>query len=116
MHCAWRTLMEGRTPRWLRKRPNSLRARFGTDGTMNATHGSDAFHTAMREIDFWTNPECPWWRPARVHSAPAKCQRPSWMTFGEEMKLSEEEEMQKKLAMCASDIPSTSSRCKTPTP
>lgn len=32
---------------------HSLRALYGTDGTMNATHGSDAVHTARREIKFF---------------------------------------------------------------
>lgn len=102
---AWRTLMGPTNTQVAEKEaPNSLRARFGTDGTMNATHGSDAVHTAMREIDFWTNPECP-------GGGLTECILPSEMPeaqlddFGEEMKLSEEEEMQKKLAMCASDIP-----------
>jgi nucleoside diphosphate kinase/adenylate kinase family enzyme len=102
---AWRTLMGPTNTQVAEKEaPNSLRARFGTDGTMNATHGSDAVHTAMREIDFWTNPECP-------GGGLPECILPSEMPeaqlddFGEEMKLSEEEEMQKKLAMCASDIP-----------
>lgn len=31
----------------------SLRALYGTDGTQNATHGSDAAHTARREIKFF---------------------------------------------------------------
>jgi nucleoside-diphosphate kinase len=33
--------------------PNSLRARFGTDGTQNATHGSDSLSNAARELEFW---------------------------------------------------------------
>lgn len=33
--------------------PSSLRARFGTDGTQNACHGSDSSRSAMRELDFW---------------------------------------------------------------
>lgn len=32
--------------------PESLRARFGTDGTKNATHGSDSAESAAREIAF----------------------------------------------------------------
>eukprot|EP00798_Chlamydomonas_sp_ICE-L_P026071 gene26071-11774_t len=32
--------------------PKTLRALYGTDGTMNATHGSDAVETAKREIKF----------------------------------------------------------------
>jgi nucleoside-diphosphate kinase len=33
--------------------PESMRARFGTDGTQNATHGSDAILSGARELAFW---------------------------------------------------------------
>lgn len=33
--------------------PQSLRARFGTDGTQNACHGSDAPDTAAAELGFF---------------------------------------------------------------
>jgi len=33
--------------------PTSLRARYGTDGTQNATHGSDSIYSAGRELEFW---------------------------------------------------------------
>ena len=33
--------------------PQSLRARFGTDGTLNACHGSDAPDTAAEELSFF---------------------------------------------------------------
>ena len=33
--------------------PQSLRAQFGTDGTQNACHGSDAVDTAAAEIGFF---------------------------------------------------------------
>merc|ERR1712165_113503 len=36
----------------------SLRARFGTDGTQNAVHGSDSPESAAREIDFFFGPGC----------------------------------------------------------
>ena len=32
--------------------PNSLRSLYGTDGTKNACHGSDAVNTANRELSF----------------------------------------------------------------
>lgn len=33
--------------------PNSIRARFGTDGTKNACHGSDSVESASREVEFF---------------------------------------------------------------
>jgi len=36
--------------------PMSLRARFGTDGTQNACHGSDSPQSAAREIEFFFGP------------------------------------------------------------
>lgn len=33
--------------------PQSIRARFGTDGTKNAAHGSDAIASAARELEFF---------------------------------------------------------------
>mmetsp|Transcript_32340 Transcript_32340/g.36680 ORF Transcript_32340/g.36680 Transcript_32340/m.36680 type:complete len:376 (+) Transcript_32340:42-1169(+) len=36
--------------------PNSLRALFGSDGTRNACHGSDANQSAKRESDFFFSP------------------------------------------------------------
>lgn len=36
-----------------REAPSSLRARFGTDNTRNACHGSDSDKSANREIDFF---------------------------------------------------------------
>ena len=35
------------------KAPASIRARFGTDHTMNASHGSDSTESAARELGFW---------------------------------------------------------------
>jgi nucleoside-diphosphate kinase len=35
------------------ERPESIRARFGTDGTRNACHGSDSVQSAKREIDIF---------------------------------------------------------------
>jgi nucleoside diphosphate kinase/adenylate kinase family enzyme len=36
--------------------PDSIRARFGTDNTKNAVHGSDSEKSALREIQFWMDP------------------------------------------------------------
>eukprot|EP00740_Mantoniella_antarctica_P003091 CAMPEP_0181359350 /NCGR_PEP_ID=MMETSP1106-20121128/6031_1 /TAXON_ID=81844 /ORGANISM="Mantoniella antarctica, Strain SL-175" /LENGTH=375 /DNA_ID=CAMNT_0023472441 /DNA_START=250 /DNA_END=1377 /DNA_ORIENTATION=- len=50
----WRDLMgPTNTLAALEEAPTSLRARFGTDGTMNATHGSDSAASAMRELKFF---------------------------------------------------------------
>jgi nucleoside diphosphate kinase len=51
---AWRALM-GPTNSLTAKEtePTCLRARFGTDGTQNATHGSDSVASATREIRFF---------------------------------------------------------------
>jgi len=50
----WRALM-GPTNALKAKEeaPKCLRALYGTDGTMNATHGSDSPHSARREIKFF---------------------------------------------------------------
>ena len=51
---AWRALMgPTNTAKAKEEAPESLRALFGTDGTMNATHGSDSFISAAREAAFW---------------------------------------------------------------
>ena len=105
----WRILMGPTNTQVAEKEaPNSLRAKFGTDGTMNATHGSDAVHTAMREIDFWTNPEnLGGALEEMVLPSEQSLPPPELDDFGEPVKLSEEEEMQRKLASCSSGIPAT---------
>eukprot|EP00892_Ulva_mutabilis_P008667 jgi/Ulvmu1/6172/UM028_0028.1 len=50
---AWRSLMGPTDSLTAREdAPDSLRAQFGTDGTKNATHGSDCAESAAREIEF----------------------------------------------------------------
>lgn len=50
----WRQLMgPTNTAVAKREKPNSLRARYGIDGTRNATHGSDAPSSAARELRFY---------------------------------------------------------------
>jgi nucleoside diphosphate kinase len=51
---SWRTLM-GPTNSLVAKEksPTSLRSLYGTDGTQNATHGSDSEASAMREINYF---------------------------------------------------------------
>jgi hypothetical protein len=36
-----------------RDKPQSIRALYGADGTINAVHGSDSIESAQREISFW---------------------------------------------------------------
>lgn len=51
---SWRALMgPTNTLQAKESEPSSLRARFGTDGTMNATHGSDSVPSATRETRFF---------------------------------------------------------------
>jgi len=51
---AWRDLMgPTNSLKAAEMAPNSLRARFGTDGTQNACHGSDSPVSASRELLFW---------------------------------------------------------------
>lgn len=51
---AWRALIGPTNVETARKEaPMSIRARFGTDNTRNATHGSDAPESAEREISFF---------------------------------------------------------------
>ncbi|KAK9720076.1 hypothetical protein K7432_004369 [Basidiobolus ranarum] len=48
---AWRTLMGPTNSEKAREEaPNSIRALFGTDGSKNATHGSDSLESSAREI------------------------------------------------------------------
>ncbi|CAG0899016.1 unnamed protein product [Darwinula stevensoni] len=50
----WRTLL-GPTNTAVAKeeRPDSIRAKFGSDGTRNAAHGSDSTESANRELQFF---------------------------------------------------------------
>jgi len=51
---AWRALMgPTSTEKAKAEAPDTLRALFGTDGTQNATHGSDSPASASREIGFY---------------------------------------------------------------
>lgn len=51
---AWRALMGPTNSAKARvAEPDSLRARFGTDGSRNATHGSDSPQSAAKEIAFF---------------------------------------------------------------
>ena len=50
----WRELMGPTNSHTARETvPSSLRARFGTDQTMNACHGSDSKESAARELQFY---------------------------------------------------------------
>jgi adenylate kinase len=53
----WRNLLgPTATQKAVVEAPDSIRAKFGTDGTQNAAHGSDSSASASREINFWTDP------------------------------------------------------------
>lgn len=50
----WRSLLGPTNSETARaERPDSIRAKFGTDNTMNAAHGSDSDETATTELDFF---------------------------------------------------------------
>jgi nucleoside diphosphate kinase/adenylate kinase family enzyme len=52
----WRVLLgPTNTQKAMSDAPESIRAKYGTDGTQNAAHGSDSAFSAAREINFWTN-------------------------------------------------------------
>lgn len=56
----WRTLIGPTDSNKARaEAPNSLRAAFGTDGSFNACHGSDAPDTAAEEIGFFFGQQPP---------------------------------------------------------
>ena len=61
---AWRSLLgPTSTAKAQAEQPSSIRARFGTDNTRNACHGSDSTAAAAREIAFFFGPA------SRVHGA-----------------------------------------------
>lgn len=50
----WRKLIgPTNSERARQEAPQTLRGRFGTDGTRNAAHGSDSPSSAAREIEFF---------------------------------------------------------------
>lgn len=53
--------------------PQSLRARFGTDGTKNSVHGSDSLGSYKREHDFWFAGEEPAERPMQTTAVLDNC-------------------------------------------
>jgi nucleoside diphosphate kinase len=51
---SWRGLIGPTNSETARKeQPQSLRAKFGTNGTQNACHGSDSLESAKRELEFF---------------------------------------------------------------
>lgn len=53
--------------------PGSFRAKFGTDGTKNAVHGSDSVGSYKREADFWFGGEDPAARPMKTTAVVDNC-------------------------------------------
>ena len=56
-----------------REAPSSIRAKFGTDGTRNAVHGSDSSVSHKRESDFWFGGESPADRPMQTTAVMDNC-------------------------------------------
>lgn len=57
---SWRALLgPTNTAKAKEEAPGSLRARFGSDGTRNACHGSDSNESADRELNFFFGKESP---------------------------------------------------------
>lgn len=66
---AWRQLMgPTNTAVAQAEAPSSLRAKYGSDGTRNAVHGSDSELSASREIDFFFNPSGPGYKVSLASS------------------------------------------------
>eukprot|EP00043_Microstomoeca_roanoka_P012683 m.123076 g.123076 ORF g.123076 m.123076 type:complete len:200 (+) comp15561_c2_seq3:433-1032(+) len=64
---AWRELLGPTNPEKAREMaPHSLRAKYGTDNTQNALHGSDSLLSSMREIKFFF--------PATTVASPAEAE------------------------------------------
>jgi len=65
----WRsTIGPTNTDKAKQEAPNSLRAKFGTDGTRNAVHGSDANTSAERECNFFFGPQASFESPANFEN------------------------------------------------
>jgi nucleoside-diphosphate kinase len=53
--------------------PQSIRAKFGTDGTKNAVHGSDSLGSMKRENNYWFGGEEPAERPMQTTAVLDNC-------------------------------------------
>jgi len=56
-----------------REAPNSLRAKFGTDGPKNGTHGSTSLPDCKRECEFWFGGQDPTKRPMQTTAVMDNC-------------------------------------------
>ncbi|XP_022088200.1 nucleoside diphosphate kinase 7-like [Acanthaster planci] len=67
--------------------PNSVRAKFGTDQTMNACHGSDAVQTGQRETNFFFGADRKWKNTAKLSGTTCCVIKPSAILEGKAGKI-----------------------------
>ena len=60
--------------------PNSIRGRFGTDGTRNAAHGSDSAASAARELEFFFSAKSALKSPAYLNNCTCMVIKPHIIT------------------------------------
>lgn len=79
----WRRLLGPTSPAQAKKdSPSSIRAKFGTEGTHNAAHGSDSSTSAMRELEFFFSNKSTLKCPAYLNSCSCLVIKPHIITEG----------------------------------